>query len=76
MVQSVSLPGTQALGKEFDSSKLYKSWVVCETVYGDLHYKDLQGSITRVGYCIPVPDLYLVPHNNLLSEHHSKRPMS
>ena len=32
-----------------------KGWVVCGTVYGDMYYKDLLGSIERVGYCIPVP---------------------
>ena len=36
--------------------------VVCVTVYGDIHLKDLLGSIVRVGYCIPVPDFYLVLH--------------
>ena len=37
-------------------SKLYdkcignlKGWVVCRTVYGDMHLKDLLGSIIRVG---------------------------
>ena len=38
-----------------------KGWVVCGTVYEDMHSKDLQGSIPRVGYRIPlVPDFYLV----------------
>ena len=23
---------------------------------GDMHFKDILGSIVRVGYCIPVPD--------------------
>ena len=36
--------------------------VVCGTVYGDMHLKDLLGSFVRVGYRIPVPDLYLVLH--------------
>ena len=36
--------------------------VVCWTAYGDMHLKDLLGSIIRVGYCIPVPDFYLVLH--------------
>ena len=36
--------------------------VVCGTVYGDMHLKDLLGSMVRVGYCIPVPDFYLVLH--------------
>ena len=39
-----------------------KGQVVCGTVYGDMHFKDLLGSIVRVGYCIPVPDFYLVLH--------------
>ena len=33
-----------------------KSRVVCGSVYGDIHLKDLLGSIVRVGYCIPVPN--------------------
>ena len=33
---------------------------VCKTVYGDMHLKDLLGSIARVGYCITVLDFYLV----------------
>ena len=37
-----------------------KGRVVCETIYGDIHLKDIMGSIARVGYCIPVPDFYLV----------------
>ena len=37
-----------------------KGWVVCGTVYGDMHLKDLLGSIARVGYCFSVPDFYLV----------------
>ena len=39
-----------------------KGWVVCGTVYGEMHLKDLLGSIVRVGYRIPVPDFYLVLH--------------
>ena len=39
-----------------------KGRLVCGTVYGDMHLKDLLGSITRVGYCIPVLDFYLVLH--------------
>ena len=39
-----------------------KGRVVCGTVYGDMHLKDLLGSIVRVGYCFPVPDFYLVLH--------------
>ena len=37
-----------------------KGRIVCGTVYGDMHLKDLLGSIVRVGYRIPVPDYYLV----------------
>ena len=32
-----------------------KGRVLCGAVYGDMHYKDLLGSIARVGCCIPVP---------------------
>ena len=39
-----------------------KGRVVCGTVYGDMHLRDLLGSIVRVGYCILVPDFYLVLH--------------
>ena len=39
-------------------SKVYR------TVYEDMHYKDLLGSIVRVGYCISVPDLYQVLHGH------------
>ena len=39
-----------------------KGRLVCGTVYGDMHLKDLLGSIVRVGYRIPVPDFYLVLH--------------
>ena len=39
-----------------------KGCVVCGTVYGDMHLKDLLGSIVRVGYHIPVPDFYQVLH--------------
>ena len=37
-----------------------KGRVVWRTVYGDMHLKDLLGSIA--GYSIPVPDFYLVLH--------------
>ena len=33
-----------------------------ENCHGDMHYKDLLGSIARVGYCIPVSDLNIVLH--------------
>ena len=39
-----------------------KGQVVCGTVYGDMHLKDLMGSFVRVGYCTSVPDFYLVLH--------------
>ena len=39
-----------------------KGQVVCGTVYGDMHLKDLLGSLGRVGYRILVPDFYLVLH--------------
>ena len=45
-----------------DCLKLVKGRVVCGTVYGDMHLKDLLGSVVRVGYRIPVPDFYLVLH--------------
>ena len=32
-----------------------KGRVVCGTVYGEMHLKDLMGSIAKEGYCIPVP---------------------
>ena len=39
-----------------------KGQVVCGTVYGDMHFKDLLGSFARVGYCIPLLDFCLVLH--------------
>ena len=30
--------------------------------HGAMHYKDLLGLITKVGYCIPSPDFYIVLH--------------
>ena len=38
-----------------------KGWVVCGTVYGDMHLKDLLGSIVRVMYIL-VSHFYLVLH--------------
>ena len=35
---------------------LSKGRVMCGTVYWDMYIKDFLGSISRVGYCIPVPD--------------------
>ena len=63
MVQTAYLRDTHALGKGFGSAaRLSNGMVVCGTVYGDMHLKDLLGSIARVGSCIPVPDFYLVLH--------------
>ena len=39
-----------------------KGRVMCGTVHGEMHLKDLLGSFIRVGYRIPVPDFYLVLH--------------
>ena len=50
MLQTASLHCMHAL-EEFDSA-----------VYGDMHSKDILGSTARGGYCIPVPDFYLVLH--------------
>ena len=45
-----------------DDTTGVKDLVVCITIYGDRHYKDIPGSIARVWYCIPVPDFYLMLH--------------
>ena len=37
-----------------------KGWVVCRTVYGNMHLKDRLGSFAKLGYCFPVHDFYLV----------------
>ena len=37
-----------------------KGRVVCGTVYGEMHLKDLLGSFVRVGYRIPFPDYYRI----------------
>ena len=60
MVQTASLHGTQCvrIGVRQRSPTVKKAG----TVYGDMHLKDLLGSIVRVGYCISVPDFYLVLH--------------
>ena len=65
MAQTASLPDTHALGMEFDSAARLpkRPSSVCRTVYGDMHLKDLLGSSARVGYCIAVPDSYLVLHD-------------
>ena len=39
---------------------VYKGQVVCGTVSGDMHLKDLLASFVRVGYRISIPDFYLV----------------
>ena len=43
-----------------------KCRVVSETVFGDMHLKDLLGSIARVGYYILFPDLSINLHNTYL----------
>ena len=64
MVQNASLLATQALGRVYvwQCNQIVKCRVVCGTDHVDMHYKDLLGSIARVGYCIPVLDCYLVLH--------------
>ena len=53
------LPAWRSLAVQPDC---LKGRVVCGTVYGDMHLKDLLGSFVRVGYRIPFPDFYLVLH--------------
>ena len=63
MVQTASLIDTQALEKKFSqATQLCIRPLVCETVFGDMHYRYLLGSIIRVGYCIPGPDFHSVLH--------------
>ena len=67
MVQIASCMARNALGLEFGSAARLSKWSgsvwnCLWGVYGDMHLKDLLGSIVRVGYCIPVPDFYLVLH--------------
>ena len=51
------------LGLDFGSAAgLSKRPGMCGTIYGDMHLKDLLGSIIRIGYCVLVPDFYLVLH--------------
>ena len=38
------------------------TWHCNSTVYEEMHYKGLLGSITRAGYLILVPNFYLVLH--------------
>ena len=44
---------------------------MCETVYGDMHLKDLLGSFVRVGYRIQVPDFYLVLNGHRCRKKHN-----
>ena len=44
----------------WESSLTVKGPGVCGTVYGEMHCKDILGSIVRVGYHIPVSDFCLV----------------
>ena len=62
MVQTASLHrhACVTVGVWQCSLTVLKGRVVCGTVYGDMHLKDLLGSFSSVGYCIPVPDFYLV----------------
>ena len=66
MVQTASLHGTQCVRVYYRSLTVQpdclKGRVVFGTVYGDMHLKDLLGSIIRVGYRISDPDFYLVLH--------------
>ena len=48
-----------------------KGQVVCGTVYGYIHYKNLLGSIVRERYCIPFLDFSLVLHWPLMLKKHS-----
>ena len=41
-----------------------KGRVVSGTVYGDIHYEDLLGSIPREGYLIPFLDFKWINHNH------------
>ena len=51
----------QSLSLRVDLNRV-KGQVVCGTVQWDMHFKVLLGSITRVEYCIPAPNFYLVLH--------------
>ena len=51
MVQTVSLLGAHALEWEFNNAAIGR--VVCGNVYGNMHLKDLLGSIARLGYFNP-----------------------
>ena len=67
MVQTASLLGTHELGWEFDSAAQIskRPGSVWNCLWGHALKNDLMGSIAWVGYCIPVPDFYLVPHGLL-----------
>ena len=64
MVQTASLHGTHWVRVGvWQCNPTVQDRVVCGTVYGNTHLKDLLGSIAiLVGYPIPVPDFYLVLH--------------
>ena len=59
---------TSTLGEYVSSHVLFKGRIVCGTVKGDMHLKDLLGSFVRVGCRILVPDFYLVLHGPLAAE--------
>ena len=65
MVQTASLHVTQCVSVgvwQCNPIDCLKGRVVCGTACGDMHLKDLLGSIVRVGYRISVQDFYLVLH--------------
>ena len=64
IVQTASLHGTQCIrvGSFAVQPDCLKGRLVCGTVYGDMHLKDLLHSIVSVGYHMPVLDFYLVLH--------------
>ena len=62
MVQTASLHRHACVRSLAVQPNCLKGRVVCGTVYGEMHLKDLLGSFVRVGYRIPVPDFYLVLH--------------
>ena len=63
-VQTVSLLSCRHCGKSLAvQPSCVKVRLMCGTVYEDMYYKDLLGSIARVGYCIQVLDFHLVLHD-------------
>ena len=63
MAQTAS-PARHAYSRAGDwQCKSTKGRVLCGTVYGEMHYKDLSGSIPRVGFRILVLDFYLALHD-------------